>query len=62
MPLVGAWGSRTSPFDKRMASIVGEASVGGVVTENEGDCDMAEDETAGDPGKRPKALCVAHRT
>lgn len=33
-----------------------------MVTEKEGDTNMAEDETAGEPGKQPEALCVAHQT
>ena len=48
-----------SPFDERMAPVVWEASVAGVVKEKEGD---TEDETADEPGKQPKALCVVHKT
>ena len=51
-----------SPFDEHMASIFGEASVAGAVAEKEGDTDMAEDETADEPGKQPKALCAVHQT
>ena len=49
---------KLSPLETRTASILGETSVCGIVSETEGDTDVA-DETTDEPGKTPfYILCV----